>query len=43
VNDLHDIRVEKYIINEMLANTWQETEYHPYACHANNGDQTEIY
>jgi hypothetical protein len=29
--------------NEILANTWQETECHLDVCHATNGAHIEIY
>jgi hypothetical protein len=39
VNEFHDriIIVVDCVINEMLANTWQRTEYCPDVCHATNG------
>jgi len=45
MNELCDkiIKAAKFITNEMLANAWQETEYHLHACHTNYGAHIEIY
>jgi hypothetical protein len=44
-SELHHriIRVADHVINEMLANIRQETEYCFDVCHATNGAHTEIY
>jgi len=36
------IRATVCVTNEMLANTWQETEYHLNVCCVTNGAHTEI-
>jgi len=44
VNKLCDriVRAAECITNEMLTNTWQETEYHVDVCHVTNGVHSEI-
>jgi len=36
------IRAAECITSEMIANTWQETEYHLDVCHATSGAHIEI-
>jgi hypothetical protein len=44
VSELCDkiVRVAEYVTNEMLANTWHETEYCFDVCRATNGVHIEI-
>jgi hypothetical protein len=44
-NELYErvLRVLKCVINKMLSNTWQETEYHLQACCAVNDAHIGVY